>query len=97
LQLSALRDAWKRVEVAGAVVYGVNPAAAASHSQFASKLSLPFPLLTDTGGRICRRYRAGLWLFVRRTVYVISAEGRVQAAWRGAPEVDEILAALPPA
>lgn len=82
------------MEDAGAVVYGVNPAAAASHARFASKLSLPFPLLTDAGGRICRRYRAGFWLLVRRTVYLINAEGRIQAAWRGAPEVDTILAAL---
>lgn len=82
------------MEDAGAVVYGVNPAAEASHAKFLRKLSLPFALLVDPGGRIAWRYRAGLWLLVRRTVYVISPEGTVVAAWRGAPPVEAILAAI---
>jgi peroxiredoxin len=82
------------VEDAGAVVYGVNPAAGASHARFLRKLSLPFPLLVDPGGRIAWRYRAGLWLLVRRTVYVISPAGAVAAAWRGTPPVEAILAAI---
>ncbi len=82
------------MEDAGAVVYGVNPAAAGSHSRFAQKLSLPFPLIVDRGGRIARLYRAGLWLLVRRTVYVISPQGAIAAAWRGAPPVEQILGSL---
>lgn len=82
------------MENAGAVVYGVNPAAAESHAKFAKKLSLPYPLIVDRGGRIARLYRAGFWLLVRRTVYLISADGTIAAAWRGAPAVEAILAAL---
>jgi peroxiredoxin len=82
------------VEDAGAVVYGVNPAAAASHTKFARKLSLPFPLIVDHGGHIARLYKAGLWLLVRRSVYVVTPDGTVAAAWRGAPPVEEILAAI---
>ena len=82
------------MEDAGAVVYGVNPAAAGSHMKFARKLSLPFPLLVDRGGRIARLYKAGLWLLIRRSVYVISAQGTIAAAWRGAPPVEAILASI---
>lgn len=82
------------MEDAGAVVYGVNPAAAESHWRFARRLSLPFPLIADRGGRIARLYRAGLWLLVRRTVYVISPEGRIAAGWRDAPPVEAILSAM---
>jgi len=75
-------------------VYGVNPAPASSHARFAEKLSLPFPLLVDPGGRIARVYRSGFWRIVRRTVYVISPEGTIAAAWRGDPPVDALLRAL---
>lgn len=78
------------------MVYGVNPASAESHAAFAARLALPFPLLVDEGGRIARAWRAGLWRFVRRTVYVVAPDGRIGAAWRGDPPADDILRALCP-
>jgi thioredoxin-dependent peroxiredoxin len=77
-------------------VYGVNPASAARHRVFLEKLSLPFPLIVDQGGRVARVFRAGLGPLVRRTVYVIDPEGRIAFARRGAPAVEEILAVIPP-
>lgn len=76
------------------MVYGVNPASAESHAAFAARLALPFPLLVDEGGRIARAWRAGLWRIVRRTVYVVTPEGRIGAAWRGDPPVEDILRAI---
>lgn len=76
------------------MVYGVNPAGGESHGRFARKLSLPFGLIADVGGRVARQYKAGLWLLVRRTVYVIGRDGRIAAGWRGAPKVEEILAVM---
>jgi peroxiredoxin Q/BCP len=76
------------------VVYGVNPAGGESHGRFARKLPLPFGLIQDRGGRVARMYKAGLWLLVRRTVYVIGPEGRIAAGWRGAPKLEEILAVM---
>lgn len=78
------------------MVYGVNPASAESHAAFATRLALPFPLLVDEGGRIARSWRAGLWRIVRRTVYVVTPQGRIGAAWRGDPPVDDILSAIRP-
>jgi len=92
--LSEIRDAFDAFESAGAVVYGVNPFGAASHRKFAAKHSFTFPLLVDKGGSIAWAYKSGLWLMVRRTVYLIGPDGRVVQAWRGRPDVDEILGAI---
>ncbi len=92
--MAELRDEWKQLTAAGAVVYGVNPGSGLSHRQFVKKHGFPFPLLVDAGGRIARRYRSGFWRFVRRTVYVLSPRGRVVFSRRGSPPVAEILAAV---
>jgi peroxiredoxin len=75
-------------------VYGVNPANEASHKLYAEKLKLSFPLIVDTGGRVSRAFRSGWASVVRRTVYVISPDGRIAYSKRGAPPVEEILSAI---
>jgi thioredoxin-dependent peroxiredoxin len=75
------------------VVYGVNPGGEKNHEQFRAKLGLPFPLLSDPGGRLARRYHAG-GRIVRRTVYLIGPDGRIRFARRGMPSSAEVLAAI---
>jgi peroxiredoxin Q/BCP len=92
-QLCALRDSWADLAWSGAAVYGVNPFGAESHRRFAAKFSFPFPLLVDSGGRVAKAYNAG-GRIVRRTVYVIGADGVIRFARRGAPAAEEISAAI---
>jgi peroxiredoxin Q/BCP len=92
--LSALNASLARLRGAGAIVYGVNPASDARHRRYAAKLRLGFPLIVDTGGRVARAFLAGWGPLVRRTVYVISPDSRIVFAKRGAPPVEEILAAI---
>lgn len=73
-----------------AVVYGVNPGSAESHRKFAQKNQLEFPLLVDEGQRVARLYNAN-GLFVKRTVYLIGPDGRIEFAQRGMPTPLEIL------
>lgn len=94
MQLGEIRDAWKALEAAGAVVYGVNPFSAESHRKFVQKHNYPFPLLVDAGCRIARAYRSGFWLMVRRTVYIVDPEGRVGYAQRGKPTPVVLLGAM---
>ena len=89
-----MNAAYARLQEAGAIVYGVNPASGASHKSYAEKLKLGFPLIVDAGCRIARAYRSGWASVVRRTVYVISPGGRIAFSKRGSPAVDEILAAI---
>jgi len=91
VQLGALRDSWKSLQDAGAVVYGVNPASDSSHKRFVEKLCLPFPLIVDAGGRVARAFKSGWGRLVRRTVYVLAPDGRVAYSRRGMPPVRDLL------
>ena len=83
------RDEHSELESAGAVVLGVSPDDTKSHQKFATKFSLPFPLLADTERQVCDAY--GVWgeksLYGRivvgsiRTTFVIGEDGRIERAW----------------
>lgn len=79
----------------GARVFGVNPAEADSHKAFSEKLDLPFPLLTDRGGSVCRQFKCSLPIpggaKVIRSVYLINPDRKIRLANRGAPSVEAIV------
>ncbi len=76
--------------------FGVNPASAQSHSAYAAKLGLPFPLLSDPGLRISRAYGAVKpdGSGVARSVYLIEQDGHVLYSQSGAPGADIVLESL---
>ncbi len=61
------------------VVVGISVDSLQTHGRFAASLSLPFRLLSDPTQEVARRYassdRSG---YMRRTVYVVGPDGRVQ-------------------
>jgi len=61
------------------IVVGINGDSLETHSRFASRLGLPFRLLSDTGLRVTRKYGSfdGSGR-PRRTVFVIGPDGRVR-------------------
>ncbi len=71
------------------VILGVSPDDPASHTLFADKYHLPFPLLADVDQTVCRKY--GVWrrktlygrefLGVVRTTYLIDPRGVVARRW----------------
>lgn len=92
-QLCEIRDHWSAFRKLGARVYGVNGQGERSHRHFIEKHKFPFPLLVDDGWRMCRAYGCGFWI-VRRTVYLIGADGVIRYAQRGKPSTAEILRAV---
>jgi peroxiredoxin Q/BCP len=92
-QLSQMRDNWDRLRSAGVLVFGVNPQGAQSHTSFRKKYNFPFPLLIDKGQQVGKLYHAN-GLIVKRTVYLIGKDGKVQFGRRGMPSPDEVLASL---
>ena len=86
-----------KFEKAGIRPFGVNPAGVESHAAYVKKLRFTFPLLSDADRAIARAYQAlkddekG----IQRTVYVVTRDGVIGFARRGAPPVDEIVARAP--
>jgi peroxiredoxin len=73
--------------------FGVNPAPAESHTGYAARLRLPFPLLSDPGLRIAMAYGAVRpdGASVARSVVLIEQDGLVVYSQSGAPGVDIVL------
>jgi thioredoxin-dependent peroxiredoxin len=84
-----------KFESAGIQPFGVNPASIDAHKKYVDKMRFNFPLLSDPNRAIARAYHAlkeddrG----IARTVYVVGKDGTVRFGQRGAPAVDDIVAA----
>ena len=74
------RDAYEQFVAAGAEVVGVSGDTAASHAAFARRHNLPFPIISDTGGRLRRLFGVPslLGFLPGRVTYVIDREGIVR-------------------
>ncbi|HEV3202446.1 MAG TPA: peroxiredoxin [Bryobacteraceae bacterium] len=90
-QLCQFRDDWSQARAAGVAVFGVNPGSARSHGKFREKFKFPFPLLIDEGQKVAQLYHAN-GLIVKRTVYLIGADGIILFSRRGMPSPSEVLA-----
>ena len=84
------RDLWRDLEARGAVVLGVSPDDAVSHSRFIDKYELPFTLLSDPDKKVLARYEAygEKTMYGKKTMGVIrstvwiGANGKVKKHWR---------------
>ncbi len=91
-----MRDEIAKFKNAGIQPFGVNPAGIDSHRSYVEKMEFNFPLLSDPERAMARAYDAlkedGKG--IQRTVYVIGKGGTVRFGQRGAPPVDDIVAAV---
>jgi peroxiredoxin Q/BCP len=86
----SFRDNYATLQGTDAVLLGVSPDDAASHQKFASKYSLPFPLLVDEGASVAQDY--GVWvekmnygkryMGIERSTFVIGRDGVIRKAFR---------------
>jgi thioredoxin-dependent peroxiredoxin len=100
------RDLWKDLQRAGVVVLGVSADDAASHTKFAKKYRLPFPLLSDPGRKLMQAWGAygDKVLYGKKTKGVIRStvwigpDGVVRKHWArvrdAAAHPAEVLAAI---
>jgi thioredoxin-dependent peroxiredoxin len=94
-QMCAARDEGATYRDAGVARFGVNHGTLASHTKFADKYSLDFPIIVDQGGEIARSYgvqkeNGG----TARATYLIGRDGKILYAQPGAHAAEEVLEAL---
>lgn len=99
-QACTFRDDFAKFQRGGAVIFGISDDSSESHSAFAAKYSLPFPLLSDKGGRVRKLYGVAkkFGVLPGRVTFVINREGVVRhvysALFESDKHVQEALAAL---
>jgi peroxiredoxin len=80
-QLCNYRDNLDTFADLGVQVLAINPQSDDSHRKFAAKQRLPFPLLSDPGGKVCKQYGALNFLgMAKRALVLIGKDGKVK--WR---------------
>jgi len=91
-----VRDEIEKFKRAEVQPFGVNFAGVDSHERYASRLKLPFPLLSDPDRVACAAYGAlkADGQKIQRSVVLVDRGGEVLFAARGAPGADEVLAVL---
>lgn len=82
--------AFSDFEALGATILGISQDSIASHEKFKAKQSLPFELLSDESGDICRKYDVlkmkkmygKEFEGIERSTFLIDADGKLVAIWR---------------
>lgn len=78
-QLCDYRDNLSVFRDLGVDVLALNTQSLDSHRKFAEKHDLPFPLLADDGGSVCKAYGAsGLLGMTKRALFLVDRDGRVR-------------------
>lgn len=99
------RDAIDAFSAAGAVILGISQDSVASHEKFKSKHDMPFELLSDEGGDVCRAYDViklkkmygKEFEGIERSTFLIDQKGVLRQTWRKVKvpgHVDEVLSAV---
>jgi peroxiredoxin Q/BCP len=78
------RDLWKELQRAGVIVLGVSADSPASHTKFAAKYKLPFPLLSDPNRTLMQAWGA----FGDKMMYGKKTKGVIRSSvWIGPDDV----------
>jgi len=83
------RDNFSQFQSTDTVVLGVSTDSVKSHEKFATKFSLPFPLLADESHELAEKY--GVWveknmygkksMGIQRATFLIDKSGKIAAVW----------------
>lgn len=84
------RDLHEAFDKANTQILGVSRDSIASHTKFCSKLSLPFPLISDPDETLCNLFGVmieknmfkRLFLGIDRSTFLIDSQGVLRQIWR---------------
>ncbi len=99
------RDAYQEFKAQRTVIFGVSKDTLKSHESFKGELNLPFELICDSDGKLCRLFDVirpqnllGKQIMgVDRSTFLIDAEGILRVEWRKVRvtgHVEEVLEAV---
>jgi len=86
--MQAFQADLSRFERLNAQVLGVSPDDVETHRKFSASLGLRFPLVTDKGGAIQKRYAPG------RITYLVDKNGVIRFVQEGMPKNADFLREL---
>jgi peroxiredoxin Q/BCP len=98
-QMCSYSDNLAELQRFEADIWGIAPQSIDSHATFASGRRLQMPLLTDADKAVAKQYGVVGAFGLRRSVFVIGADGRITWRWVSTtnvtfPGIPEIVAAL---
>lgn len=99
----AFRDAYSDLQAKNVALFGISTDSAKSHTKFATKHDLPFPLLVDADGEVGSRYGCygpkkmygKEYMGITRSSFVIGPNGKIEKAYykvKPEPHVAEVIA-----
>lgn len=90
-QSCSFRDNSHKLKELGAKIVGVSADDASSHKDFQSKYKLPFPLLSDTQGKVSKLYQVKktFGLLPGRVTYLISPENKIMHAFSSQMQIQK--------
>jgi thioredoxin-dependent peroxiredoxin len=85
IEACGFRDAYKKLQKAGAVVLGISADSSAAQKKFEDKYDLPYTLLADAGKKVCEAYgvikEKNMYgkkvMGIARTTFVIGPDGKI--------------------
>jgi peroxiredoxin Q/BCP len=88
--VKAYRDQYASVVGKGAQVVGISTDDVATQKRFKDEHQLPFPLLSDVGGKVAKKYGGTVPLigFANRATFVVGQDGVVKEIVTGSAAID---------
>jgi peroxiredoxin Q/BCP len=88
--VKAYRDKYANVLEKGAQVVGISTDSVETQKKFKDENQLPYPLLSDEGGKVSKLYGGTMPLvgYANRATYVIEQDGTVKSVVTGGDAID---------
>lgn len=79
-QLCSYSGAYKEFEEKGFTILGIGVDSVETHKKFAKEKNISFPLLSDPGGEICKKYGVfgSIMKTAQRAIFMIDREGKIK-------------------
>ncbi len=88
--MRAYRDQYAKVTEKGARVVGISTDDVATLRRFKDENQLPYPLLSDDGGKVAKQYGGTMPIFgvANRATFVLDRDGTVKDVITGSDAID---------